>query len=82
MPTIILNSTFLDFTSHGMTTATNVVEAYGITGGNVPATRPINVALVPERAEMSGNTALVGVAAPHAVRAGRNFAGQPTHRVG
>ena len=38
MPTTPLpNSTFLDFTSHGMTTATNVVEAYGL-GGNVPAT--------------------------------------------
>ncbi len=49
MPTIIPNSTFLDFTSHGMTTATNVVDAYGLSG-NVAATGSINVALVLERA--------------------------------
>jgi hypothetical protein len=49
MPTVIPNSTFLDFTSHGMTTATNVVDAYGLSG-NVPATHSINVALVLARA--------------------------------
>jgi len=49
MPTIIPNSTFLDFTSHGMTTETNVVDAYSLSG-NVPATGSFNVALVLERA--------------------------------
>jgi len=47
---VIANSTFLDMTSHGMTTATSVAEAYGITSAPIPTTATINVALVLERA--------------------------------
>lgn len=47
---VISNSTFLDMTSYGMTTATSVAEAYGITGAPVPTNATINVALVLDRA--------------------------------
>ena len=54
---VISNSTFLDMTSYGMTTATSVAEAYGITGAPVPTNATINVALVLNRA--SDPTALL-----------------------
>ncbi len=47
---VVPNSTFLDMTSHGMTNATSVAEAYGLTGAPIPTTATINVALVLERA--------------------------------
>ena len=47
---VISNSTFLDMTSYGMTTATSVAEAYGVTGAPVPTNATINVALVLDRA--------------------------------
>lgn len=50
MAKILANSTFLEYTSHGTTTATTVAGAYGLTGPAVPATAPINIAFILPRA--------------------------------
>ena len=50
MPTIP-NSTFLDLTSYGTTTATTVEAAYHVTG--LPASQSINVAFILPRANMA-----------------------------
>ena len=44
------SSTFLQYTSYGMTTATTVPEAYGLHGPETPATASINVAFTLARA--------------------------------
>ena len=49
MPTLA-NSTFLDFTSYGTTTATTVEAAYGIGTHGVAAFQEINVAFILPRA--------------------------------
>ena len=41
---LLPNSTFLDFTSYGTTTATTVADAYGLSGPPIHATASINVA--------------------------------------
>ncbi|MGU3495322.1 DUF4114 domain-containing protein [Xanthobacteraceae bacterium A53D] len=53
----LANSTFLEYTSHGMTTATTVAEAYGFTGTASPAWQTINLALTLPR--QSDPTALL-----------------------
>ena len=47
---LLPNSTFLDFTSYGTTTATTVADAYGLSGPPIHATASINVAFVLPRA--------------------------------
>src|SRR5260370_10866728 len=50
MATLLPNSTFLDFTSYGTTTATTVADAYGLSGAPIPAQASINVAVILPRA--------------------------------
>ena len=50
MATVLPNSTFLEYTSHGTTAATTVAEAYGLSSPPVAATASINVAFVLPRA--------------------------------
>src|SRR4051812_46352247 len=45
MPTVVENSTFLDLTSYGTTTATTVAEAFHLTGTS-PAHDDVNVAFI------------------------------------
>ncbi|RVU14981.1 hypothetical protein [Methylobacterium oryzihabitans] len=47
---VLPNSTYLDYTSNGTTTATTVADAYDFVSGPVPATQTINVALMLPRA--------------------------------
>src|SRR5260370_9175215 len=46
MATLLPNSTFLDFTSYGTTTATTLADAYGLSGPPIPPQAPINVAVI------------------------------------